>query len=580
MTSTRATCRVPVVLTLWFVLAAIVPTGWPAVVEISQRTVIQSNLEVIRHRLPAYQHQGGDIQTVRSPLQEFEEFMSQGEDQEALNKLAQVLTVMDRSSAADSVAAGRTSPSTEIAAPSGGVTPSVLASSAAIPAGHDIQYLVFQIFTFGPRPQGEIPPFNKTAVEKLVEDMLTAVGGLRGDATTRQLGFAVGPLALDHTEDDLRTTIRQSFEIAAAKNVAVVFHIDDSMFWMNQKALWQNAQNVEWSDWAGSPIQQRIIGWAPSVKLAPPMCYTSPAIRLQVGRIARDVIGKEIKAGIDTLRSYKKEHLFGGVIAGWETRLEDDRPPPKSIGYCALSHRGFSASNPPQDVDAELEKIVHDWARFWAKSLHEADIPTKRIYTHFPVTTTRVHAAPWAAFNDYSRPGFSVYGFTQNFSTIYQALATNGQVPWGNVEGTNINISSFTVGRPMRSVLPWEAYLGGSFQHGAALVNIFGWQDEHGVFGKAARSDEAIAAYKKFLRGEQLADLRVSEEEKFTPSRAEVLAAKVEMIHKELPRWLQTRGRRPEVERLAKQLEHYMKEEKSADAETVADQILGYMHAK
>ena len=189
--------------------------------------------------------------TVRSPLQEFEEFVSQGEDREAFNKLAQVLTIIDRSSAADRVAAGRTSPSAEIASPSGGVTPSVLASSAAIPSGHDIQYLVFQIFTFGPRPQGAIPPFNQTAVEKLVEDMLTAVGGLRGDATTRQLGFAVGPLALDHTEDDLRTTIRQSFEIAAAKNVAVVFHIDDSMFWMNQKALWQNAQNVEWSDWAG-----------------------------------------------------------------------------------------------------------------------------------------------------------------------------------------------------------------------------------------------------------------------------------------------------------------------------------------
>ncbi len=455
-----------------------------------------------------------------------------------------------------------------------------MSGGPAVSPVYDIQYLVFQIFTFAPHPRGKVSPFNTTEVGQLVDDVIAAVGGLRGNATTRQLGFAVGPLTLDHSDAALRTTIRQSFRIALEKNVAVVFHIDDSMFWINQKELWQDPQNVEWSNWQGTAYKERIIGFS-KVRLAPPMCYTSPAVRRHVGRMARDVIGQAITAELDILQRQNKAHLFGGVIAGWETRLEDDRQPRQTTGYCALSHRGFSASHPPEDIDAELEKIVHDWARFWSKNLYDAGVPRHRIYTHFPITKHKVHAKPWEAFNEYSRPGFTLSAARQNFEVIYRAVATHGPVPWANVEATNVKRRHFSIGHATRSAIPWEAYLGGSFQHGAALVNIFGWQDRRGVYGRTTRSDEAIAAYKKFLRGETLADLRdVSTDEVSTDLRAESLAAKVKTIHSELGRWIKTRGLKPDVERLVKKLDQYLKAGKPGEAEKIADQILGYLQGK
>ena len=51
-----------------------------------------------------------------------------------------------------------------------------------------------------------------------------------------------------------------------------------------------------------------------------------------------------------------------------------------------------------------------------------------------------------------------------------------------------------------------EDYLARMFNHGAAMANVFGWDigDKQTVFRRATESDEAIAAYRKFLRGARL----------------------------------------------------------------------------
>lgn len=418
------------------------------------------------------------------------------------------------------------------------------ASPPALAPAMDPQYLIFQLFTYGGVPPTQ--PFDKAAKAAEIDEILAAVKGLRGDGQSRQLGFAVGPLSLDHTDAELRTTISQSFSLALEKNVAVSIHIDDSMFWMNRKDLWSDPKNVEWSDWNATIHPHRWVGWAPTV-LAPQMCYTSPSLRQEVGRIARNVIGDEIRKGMLNLKALGKEHLFAGVIPGWETHIADYRfldsndPqlvqvygqggfPTTRIGYCALSNLGYSAQNPPADFDVELAKVVQDWALFWAKEINQGGVPKERIYTHisYPVLTDEmakramdqfaqkygvrlstlamVHAAGWSAFNSYSRPGFSHYsagfrvdGLDAVLADIQRELGKNGNPRWAMSEGTNTSPQAGDSGAS------WEEFLGSKFNRGAGLVNVFAWSDPSG-YGTSTRSTEAVAAYTKFLSGGTLDD--------------------------------------------------------------------------
>ncbi len=402
----------------------------------------------------------------------------------------------------------------------------------------DTQYLLFQFFTYNPSSNGFTQPLDSNAIKNQMEEILTALGNVRGDGNSRQLGFAIGPLSLDHTDEQLRAFIQQSFIVAEAKNVAVAFHIDDSMFWINRPYLWRDPKNIEWSDWNGTVLPHRYISWAPVV-LAPQMCYNSPSVRKEIQRIAREVIGLEIKKGIDFLTSKNKAQLFAGVIAGWETHLADYRYlertdstalqlgiPRVRIGYNALTNLGFSASNPPANIDSVLERVVFDFADFWAGQLAAANIPQNRIYTHisFPVLPAQqeqamlnqlsmnlgfsanllgfTHTAPKTAFNAHSRPGFSTYpiGFMENgvdgqLAKILNELPKQGNPHWASSEGTNLQVGTST------SNVSWNDYLAGMFKNGASVVNIFAWSNPS-VYGASTKSSEAIAAYKKFLSGE------------------------------------------------------------------------------
>ena len=106
----------------------------------------------------------------------------------------------------------------------------------------------------------------------------------------------------------------------------------------------QQIADGQWSDWSGTVVRHRVIGFVPNpTDLAPPMCCNSPAIIAETNRRARDVIGSEIKKGIDRLNASGKPYLFAGVIAGSETRMQDDSHPPVYYGYCALHNLGYSA---------------------------------------------------------------------------------------------------------------------------------------------------------------------------------------------------------------------------------------------
>src|SRR3989344_3477259 len=214
-----------------------------------------------------------------------------------------------------------------------------------------LKYLLFQVTSSGPAPIGMLPSDSSPIVRKTLDDILERLDGERGDHTTTQLGFDEGPLSFELDDERLRQIIKNSFMLAEEKDMAVSFHIDDSMFWGQRKDLWSVKDNVEWTDWKGTIVPHRIISWvANGAKdfLAPPMCWNSPAIIAEVKRRINDVIAPEIVKGADHLKSINKEYLFAGVIAGWETHIQSEGGTHYgTYGYCALHNLGYSAQNPP-----------------------------------------------------------------------------------------------------------------------------------------------------------------------------------------------------------------------------------------
>lgn len=414
------------------------------------------------------------------------------------------------------------------------------------PATATTRYLTFQIFigtpdpsiALGPPPLSPLP--TKAVMAKAVQDIITKIG-TTGDKS-RKLGFAPGPLGFDYTDEELKRFIRESFEIAREKNVAVLFHIDDSMFWGKRTALLANNANKEWLDWNGTPNTGRRIDWAETpVKFAPQMCVNSTEIEKEVKRFA-GVVGQEIKKQADLLKADDREELFAGVIAGWETQIGRDFDTGKYLGYCALTNKGFSAANPPKDIDLEREKIMQEFIELWAQSLADAGIPREKIYSHTAFVSRdnfdrmRANRDPRALDNTYSQinnfappsvsfganyqPGFSTYPQPGLLDQISEELSQHDNPAWASSEGTAMG------------EVAMETYLAGLVNHGAVVVNVFAWgvgpYVPQNPFRYATERPEAIAAYRKFLQGETLTtekDISVPQAVKFgkIPENAEIV---------------------------------------------------------
>ena len=292
------------------------------------------------------------------------------------------------------------------------------------------------------------------------------------------------------------------FSLALETDVAVGFHIDDSMFWARRKDLWSDPKNVEALDWDGTPCTGRRLDWqtGPGAKpdAAPPqMCFNSKVIQREVQQRSA-LLGKAIQAGVKQLQQRKRPELFAGVIAGSETMIGQDFKTGKYLGYRALLNRGFSREHPPRDMDLEREKVVQEFIELWTKGLAEAGVSPQKIYSHTAFLSRRAFkiggnkeitysqhnhfAPPSVAFGKHHRPGFSTYPQPGLFDDIYEELAKHKQVGWASCEGTNLQLGS----GPGQSGMNMETYLAKMFNHGATLVNIFSW----GIGGEANKNME------------------------------------------------------------------------------------------
>ncbi|MGH6847906.1 MAG: hypothetical protein ACREC0_10855 [Methylocella sp.] len=454
-------------------------------------------------------------------------------------------------------------------------------------------YLTFQLQTdlygqyAGPQPKpGHFAP-SKAQLEEFVHSVVKAIG-MTGDARNK-LAFAVGPLDFNMPDGETRQFIDDAFAVARENDVAVVLHIDDSMGWGERKDLMSNPDNIETADWKQIPNTGRRIDWGRiPMKIAPQMCFNSPAIQAAVIERA-SVIGAEVKKETDALKASGKEHLFAGVIAGWETRIGRDFDTTRPLGYRALGHRGFSESNPPKDPDHERVLVVKEFMELWANSLHAAGIPREKIFCHIAFTpqgldpkesragqpgeavqSTSTFSPPEVAFSSAYRPGFSTYPEGATFKAIYAVLAQHGSPSWISAEGTNVSPTG------MPSGLTMETYLGRMFSRGAVMVNIFAWgiggeAMRNSFFRRAAEDPEPLAAYAKFLRGETLVETAP------TGFSAEALQDKMHRIQRELPAWAQNSGQQAKVMGLTQKITGLMREKKWQEADKVADEVLSMM---
>ena len=176
------------------------------------------------------------------------------------------------------------------------------------------------------------------------------------------------------------------------------------------------------------------------------------------------------------------------------------------------------------------------------------------------------------AFGKHHRPGFSTYPQPGLFDDIYEQLARHHQVGWASSEGTNLQLGS----GPGQSGMTMETYLAKMFNHGATLVNIFSW----GIGGEAMKNmdfrvvtegEEALRAYRKFLKGEPLIEAKTE-----ALTLMERLPPKIHQIQKELPAWIQKTASKKAVA-LMQQLDEQMKAKNFEEAEKTADSVLKLM---
>lgn len=447
-------------------------------------------------------------------------------------------------------------------------------------------YLAFQIFTGTATSDDLVRSFPlDTSIRARVGEIVAKIGTV-GDVNHR-LGFIVGPITLDNSEGEVRTLIRQSFQVALEKNVAVGFHLDDFKFWKRLSVL-NTPENIEWINWQGRPGTGLKLAWSSTpLKISPMLCLNSAAVKARVAQLAQ-VIGDETKRGVATLAAANKAYLFIGVIAGWETQMGNDYDTDSSMGYHALANKGFSSVNLPPSKDAAIEQVVKDYIGLWVQSLQSGGVPPNKIYSHIafisvlqytqmqlnlqgPLVKSYSSAVnyspPSVAFVPGVIPGFSTYpaaGFLEDLTTELQRQAVTG---WASCEGTALDPSQ--ADRPDAG-MNMEIYLGNLFNRGAVLVNVFGWGvgDAQNPFRRVAENANAIAAYQKYLRGEKLTDTPLNPQQ---PSQS--FATKIKSLQQKLPPYMQ-RYQSSQMAQWYQQLTGLLQTSQFQDAEKIVDLML------
>jgi hypothetical protein len=423
-------------------------------------------------------------------------------------------------------------------------------------------------------------------------DLIKTIGEQGG--RTRLLGFGV-PCATFVLEKQVPAEIHRAFTVAREHNLALMLHFDFHIAWENRPDLWNwfdpkkpgynpdNRRNAEWFGWDGPPARARYLNWGEAQRMPPLVCFTSKAVRAEWTRLIRDVIGPPLKKELAVLEREGKGYLFAGILVGSEPAFDNythtdpqtaklvaaDGAPTGQLGYRALLDRGYSKDHPPANIHQALGEIIQETVAFWCKAFVQAGFPAQKLYPHIPggAALETTSAPIGAAFNAWSRPGWSTYPsgpLERSFQLLYDELKKHGNPPWGGVEANT--------GFPGAPV-DWETYLAWHYNHGATLVAInmgATGTDLSAQLEKSAFSPDALAAYRKFLKGEKLEEKPITAELSATRIRQ-----KMDTLQAGFRRW-QAAGRDPApVGRFVEErLPALLQANKLEEAEAVIDEAI------
>ena len=401
----------------------------------------------------------------------------------------------------------------------------------------ETQYLVLPLKEVGYLYAGRVDKFEEAARE-----MKQRLGPV-SDPAKRNWGFhliipawRMDPEHFFRQEADPQTLargVRAAFDVALRHSMAVYFTVEN-LEWANRPDLWNyadpekpgydpdNARNVEWMDWGGTPHPHRYRDWGTPEKMPPVICYNSPDVLAEVSRLVRDVIGPSIAEGLKRLEKAGKAHLFAGVTVGAEPALpnyeaiekvnpriarmmERDGVPRSRLGYNALTNLGYSKDNPPKDFAAALAKVNQDYISHWARQLAEGGISANKMYSHVAAGAGVVGSpgvqftnAPISiAFTDSCRPGWTTYPvgpLQHDFRVLYEELAAHDNPPWASTEATPRGLGPGGVSM--------SDYLRRHFDFGAVVVVFNTGATDPNLAGRlndAVWGEEAIRAYRDFL---------------------------------------------------------------------------------
>jgi hypothetical protein len=449
--------------------------------------------------------------------------------------------------------------------------------------------------THGPKTQANTAPryllFWHSAEQ--ASALLKAIGE-RGDGRTRLLGFGI-PCPTFEQEKQVPANIHRAFTVARQLNLAVMLHFDFHVDWSNRPDLWNwfdpnkpgynpdNRRNVEWFGWDGPPAKARYLNWGAAQRMPPPMCFTSRAVRAEWTRLIREVIAPPLRRELEILRREGKERLFAGVLVGSEPTFDNyahtdpetarlvaaDGAPVGQLGYRALLDSGYSQEHLPADIHRALGEVIQETVAFWCREFVRAGLPAQKLYPHVPAgADLETTSSPvWAAFNAWSRPGWSTYPvgpLQRSFQPLYAELKKHGDPPWGGVEAN--------LGMP-GSLADWESYLAWHYNHGATLVAIntgATGTDLPARLEKSAFSPEARAAYHRFLTGAKLHERPISAD----PPEMR-LRRKMDRLQAGFRRW-QGEGRDPSpiAHFVEERMPALLQANKLAEAEALIDEAL------
>jgi len=313
------------------------------------------------------------------------------------------------------------------------------------------KYIIVHAWNPGP----DNPYYFKNCSTEWMKPMLDAIGK-RGDSNIR-LGFSDVIYALNTDDATIRSCLDKFFNASEQYDVPFLLQLDTERFWDSRPDLWNwfdpaksgynpaNKNNVEWSGW-NAATKESFINWGSPIKLAPKPCYESAAVK-QVIANKFEIIASKLNAWRQKLSDAGKEYLFAGIDVAWETGIDDYRNASwlaaeykYQLGYNALSKRGFSATKPPANINAELEKTVKDFNEYRAKFFYDKGISKDKIYTHaWGVEDQSIagsagyvqHGPISTGINNYSTLGVTLYPPTYDANRVKAAI---GSAPWALIE--------------------------------------------------------------------------------------------------------------------------------------------------